>query len=337
MAHDTDALRPETVALDALIKASVAKVHAQGGPSSPDTMLFMGNWCQAIPAMVIEDPVLEPVDKLVWMVIMLHARRTGGRTAFPHYDTIATQTNVSSAATISRAIAILRLTRWLTLCARARKKSARFAANVYILHDEPLPLADAIYLDEAYVRFVTQSLADHHARVRRVAEAVSTRLNNDISEGQDVAMTQNTHKDKQLLAEACQAGPLPTDQALVYPPRLSENQKFLANRYLTMIAPEDRQLVLDELQGRLASEQKGMKPVYDELRFLHSLCRAVQNGEFVFNLGIKVAEARQHSMPPVAPPEDPAQQAQTAEERECSQAYAREQLAKLRALLNSDQ
>ena len=104
-----------------------------------------------------------------------------------------------------------------------------------------------------------------------------------------------------------------------------------------MIAPEDRQLVLDELQGRLASEQKGMKPVYDELRFLHSLCRAVQNGEFVFNLGIKVAEARQHSMPPVAPPEDPTQQDQTAEERECSRAYAREQLAKLRALLNSDQ
>jgi hypothetical protein len=32
--------------------------------------------------------------------------------------------------------------------------------------------------------------------------------------------------------------------------------------------------VLDELQGRLESEQKGMKPVYDELRFLHSLCKA---------------------------------------------------------------
>ena len=95
MAHDEDGLRPETVALDALIQATIAKVQTQSDPSSPDAMLFVGNWHQAVPAMVIQDPVLEPVDKLVWMVIMLHARETGGRTAFPDYDTIARKTNVS--------------------------------------------------------------------------------------------------------------------------------------------------------------------------------------------------------------------------------------------------
>ena len=42
-------------------------------------MLFMGNWHQAVPAMVIQDPVLEPVDKLVWMVIMLYARACATR------------------------------------------------------------------------------------------------------------------------------------------------------------------------------------------------------------------------------------------------------------------
>ena len=103
-----------------------------------------------------------------------------------------------------------------------------------------------------------------------------------------------------------------------------------------MINPEDRQLVLDELQGRLSSEQKGMKPVYDELRFLHSLCKAAQKGEFVPNLGIKVVEARQERVSHVRPPEDEAQKAKTAEERERSQAYGREQLAKLRASLNLD-
>jgi hypothetical protein len=94
-------------------------------------------------------------------------------------------------------------------------------------------------------------------------------------------------------SESSSPGSLPTDQALIYPPRLSDNQRLLADRYLAMINPEDRQLVLDELQGRLSSEQKGMKPVYDELRFLHSLCKAAQKGEFVPNLGIKVVEARQ--------------------------------------------
>jgi len=417
MAHDADALRPETVALDALIKATVAKVRAQSDPSLPDAMLFMGNWHQAVPAMVIQDPVLEPVDKLVWMVIMLYARETGGRTAFPDYDTIAAKTNVSSTSTVSRAIAILRLTRWLTLCARVRQKSGRFTGNVYILHDEPLPLVDALYLDEAYMAFVTQSQEHHHARVRRVAQAVLESLDKDIQEGESLGRkestierrlqaaqqlsdssgnhsksgryftfhaatigklknssgacasaqsvqdqnskaeakehyssrcsshykkttttttTQNTNHQEKTFSESNPSVPSVTERALIYPPRLSENQKHLADRYLAMIDPDDRQLVLDELQGRLESEQKGMKPVYDELRFLHSLCKAAQQGEFVPNLGIKVAEARHDRAHHVPPPENEEQKTKAAEERARNQAYGREQLAKLRASLNMD-
>ena len=103
-----------------------------------------------------------------------------------------------------------------------------------------------------------------------------------------------------------------------------------------MIDSEDRQLVLDELQGRLESEQKGMKPVYDELRFLHSLCKAAQQGEFVPNLGIKVAEARHDRAHHVPPPENEEQKSKAAEERARNQAYGLEQLAKLRASLNMD-
>ena len=94
--------------------------------------------------------------------------------------------------------------------------------------------------------------------------------------------------------------------------------------------------MLDELQGRLESEQKGMKPVYDELRFLHSLCKAAQQGEFVPNLGIKVAEARHDRAHHVPPPENEEQKSKAAEERARNQAYGREQLAKLRASLNMD-
>lgn len=417
MAHDQDALRPETVALDALIKATIAKVRAQTDPSLPDAMLFMGNWHQAVPAMVIQDPVLEPVDKLVWMVIMLHARETGGRTAFPAYDTIASKTNVSSTSTVSRAIAILRLTRWLTLCAKVRQKSGRFTGNVYILHDEPLPLLDALYLDEAYMAFVTQSQEHYHARVRRVAQAVLLSLDRDIREGESLARqesalerrlqaaqqisqtstndnksgryftfhaatlshlkksseagsgeksdqhqnskaerkdyyrsgcssdykkttitttTKNTHNEQNASFESSRSIQQPTDQPLIYPPRLSENQKHLADRYLRMIGPDNRQRVLDELQGRLESEQKGMKPVYDELRFLHALCKAAQQGEFVPNLGIKVAEARLERASHTPPTKDEAQKTVADEERERSQAFGRERLAKLRASLNMD-
>ncbi|MFV0276201.1 MAG: STY4528 family pathogenicity island replication protein, partial [Parahaliea sp.] len=180
MAHEESLLRPETVALDALIKATVAGLVGEGEQAPPEAMLFLGNWHQSIPSLVIQDPILEPVDKVVWMVIMSHARETGSRTAFPDYDTIASHTNIASTSTVARAIAILRLTRWLTLCARARQKSGRFTGNIYVLHDEPLPLRDALHLDAAYMAFVQQSEQHHHGRVRAVAQSVLASLDESI-------------------------------------------------------------------------------------------------------------------------------------------------------------
>lgn len=430
MADSRDsALRPETLALDALIKATVSRASHAG--EGVDALLFMGNWHQAVPSILIQDPVLEPVDKVVWMVIMLGASAGRGHTAFPDYESLMRKANVASTATISRALAILRLTRWLTQCAQGRPATGRFAPNLYILHDEPLPLADALYLDDAYMQFVQQAQQHHHARVRCVAQAVLDGLDLDIQAGRNlgerelpverrlqaaqvlssstqnrdragryfmfpvevVQRLQNTAEDTASVAEgtapaaedrlqnskavdqfqnlkavefpyegssscslrnhykntttttttensarACGGSaeldsPAPDTATLIYPPRLSDNQRLLADRYLAMIAPEDRQPVLDELQGRLASEHKGMQPVYDELRFLHSLCKSAQQGQFVPNLGIKVVEARQertqHVPSPKAEPPDP----QVLEARARAKAFGEAQLAKLRESL----
>ena len=123
-------IRPETLALDALIRETVDRAKATVGQGPADTMLFLGNRHQSFPTSVIKDPVLEPVDKLVWMVIMLQVRETGGNTAFPGYDAIGRMANISSRSTVARAIAILRASRWLTLCVRIRKSSGRFLGNL---------------------------------------------------------------------------------------------------------------------------------------------------------------------------------------------------------------
>ena len=81
-------------------------------------------------------------------------------------------------------------------------------------------------------------------------------------------------------------------EGLVLPARLKENQRALTARYLATIPAEHRQPVLDELAGRLQAEQQGAKPVYDELRYLHHLCRQVNEGGFVENLGLKVQTER---------------------------------------------
>ncbi|MEW8030051.1 MAG: STY4528 family pathogenicity island replication protein, partial [Candidatus Thiodiazotropha sp.] len=179
-------VRPETLALDALIQATIEHAEEGAVQTASDTMLFLGNRHTAFPTLVVQDPVLEPVDKLVWMSIRLQASETGGSTAFPSYASIARTANVSSNATISRAIAILRITRWLTLCARLRASSGRFQGNVFALHDEPLPLVDALHLDSSYMPFLRESVDHRHARARAVARGALATIDEDIEAGRNV-------------------------------------------------------------------------------------------------------------------------------------------------------
>jgi hypothetical protein len=358
MAQDDSEIRPETYALDALIRETLARGRRSGG-NAADALLFLGNRHHAFPVVVVHDPILEPVDKLVWMVICQAAQATGTKAVFPSYADIARLANVSSTSTVSRAIAILRATRWLSLCARNREANGRFGGNVYALHDEPLPLADALHLDPGYMAFLEEAAGHHHARVRRVVQAVSTSLDHDIRSGKDVLAPVNPMERRLEALHAIQRGgdrryfsfnaeviaglansgvrrdgsnqdqnskavkpdpqksksvlrsskykntttTTPTDskdsareavslESLIVPPRLKDNQRALAARYLGTIPVEHRQPVLDELAGRFLAEQHGAKPVYDELRYLHHLCVQVNRGGFVPNLGLKVQAER---------------------------------------------
>ena len=358
MARDDPDIRPETYALDALIRETVSRGQHGDTPSTADALLFLGNRHHAVPALVVQDPVLEPVDKLIWMVIYQSGRGTGAKAVFPSYTDIARLANVASSATVARAIAILRATRWLSLCARGRDAGGRFSGNVYALHDEPLPLADALHLDSGYMAFLQTACRHHHARVRRVAAALCTSLDADIRAGKDVlapvhrierrleavrtlhqgggrryfsfsaavlsslantgAEREDVDQDQYSKAvdpqnlkavpgsssktinttttktgKECTARAAVELQQLIFPARLKDNQRALAARYLAQVPVEHRQTVLDELEGRLQAERRGAKPVYDELRYLHHLCIAVNRGAFHPNLGLKVQDERE--------------------------------------------
>jgi len=356
-----DSVRPEILALDALIEETVARAEAAAQSESANRMLFLGNRHHAFPSAIIKDPVLEPVDKMVWMVIMLQVQETGGNTAFPGYGSIGRMANISSRSTIARAIAILRATRWLTLCRRVRKPSGRFCGNVYALHDEPLPLADACHLDAGYLAFLRKSVEHAHSRVRAVAQGVLRSIDEDIERGLNVLdqehpidrriqsvvgtatgghrrffsfthnavrqlgkdlvtarQAENDHdqnsnmdrKDRVRISNSVGSSSYinitttthrgvskfglggEDGQPLVYPRRLGDNHREIANRYLDVLSPEQRQPILDELEGRFQAEQKGMTPVYDDISFLSSLCRLAKEGKFQPNLGIKVRDSR---------------------------------------------
>ncbi|MEZ5523778.1 MAG: STY4528 family pathogenicity island replication protein [Pseudomonadales bacterium] len=418
MDEQTGVIRPETLALDKLIKATIARVEASRDGGAADTVLFLGNRHQSFPTAVIRDPVLEPVDKLVWMVIMLAVRETGANAAFPSYETISRLANVSSRSTIARAIAILRASRWLTLCGRMRKASGRFRGNVYALHDEPLPLADVIHLDGDYMAFLNKAVSHGHARVRTVAKGVLASIDEDVRGGRDVCALEHPierrlqsavstgneglrrffsftcdaiqqirqdsmgnsqaqdHRDQNSNSvetrvqesnahksnSGCSSNNKKTTtttsgedaskfmhagehgEPLVYPRRLGENQRDIANRYLSKLAPADRQPILDELEGRFQAEQKGMKPVYDEISFLFRLCERMKSGEFVPNLGIKVRDARharEIQRQQVARQDTATEPKETEEQRQKRMALAKVRMDEMRKALgmpvNKDQ
>jgi hypothetical protein len=183
--------RPVPRALGALIQGAVDALRRKADSKPNDAMLFLGNGHQAFPSLVVLDPILEPVDKVVWMVIRQHAGETGRSTAFPSYTEILKGANISSHSTVARSLGILRAARWLTLCARVRGDGGRFRGNVYALHDEPLPLADTVQLDPHYMGFLQEARTHRHRRVRAVAAGVLDSIDQDIAAGVDLAVPES--------------------------------------------------------------------------------------------------------------------------------------------------
>lgn len=177
---------PQAQALSLFINSAIEQLHASTETTRSDCgLLFLGNWQDAFPRLLVTDPVLEPVDKLTWQVIRIHVATPGAVTAFPSYETIATYTNVRSNHTVSRALAILRATRWLSLCARVRNSKGRYLGNVYVLHDEPITLGDAMHLDSEYMHFLISSGDHKHPRVRKIAQSVLATIQELINSNRD--------------------------------------------------------------------------------------------------------------------------------------------------------
>lgn len=146
-----------------------------------DGLLFMGNPHETVPRALLLDQRLGAVDVLGWQMIRLlsNADRT---TAFPTYDELepllrSGPGQKASRKTVARVIAILRLTRWLSLGLRARNTSnGRMIGNVYVLHDEPLAPAEALSLDQEYIDYVIQCTRHGTQAVATVARRVRDEL-----------------------------------------------------------------------------------------------------------------------------------------------------------------
>lgn len=177
--------------VDATLTRRMREIIAETSPdvgrdADADSLLFLGNWHDAIPRALTLDPILEAVDVRVYLLIrtVLSAR---GLSRFPSYDEIQRLLNLAR-ATVARSILILRASRWISLCNCLRDGSGRFKGNVYAVHDEVLPLADAIHLDGNYIEFLEGLEIHHHSRVALVAHAVLETIRHQVHRRDDVGV-----------------------------------------------------------------------------------------------------------------------------------------------------
>ncbi|SLK04226.1 Helix-turn-helix domain-containing protein [Enterobacter sp. NFR05] len=216
------------VPVDDVIQRTLAKMQnrieqkTQSGEQSNEQsgLLFLGNVHDAVPRRLFLDSRLSPLDKMAWVMIRLYAQQNEGA-VFPTYDELQCQlalphSDKASRETVSRALLMLRLTGWLSLCKRVRDKSGRIRGNIYAQHDEPLGLFDAEYFDPGWLDAVADACRHTNKTIRLTALAVLQDIKSD---------TRMRHRHSRVaLIEARLSGPQ-TPQEMV----LSRQKKILSS------------------------------------------------------------------------------------------------------------
>lgn len=147
--------------------------QAQGTASASDGFLYSGNRHESVPRALFLDRRLTPLERNAWQIFRLQLN-DDGVTAFPTYDQLRPYLASmpcgaqASHETVSRALTLLRLTRWLSLVRRRRDpRTDRILGNLYVLHDEPLTPFEAMQLDPDYLGLVSQALT-HAAKAVQI-------------------------------------------------------------------------------------------------------------------------------------------------------------------------
>lgn len=193
-------------------------------------MIFTDNWYDSHPRLLILDPVLNPYDKTVWLVIRARCSPDMSLTAFPTYEEIQSALNISK-GTVATSITKLRLTRWITLLHReqVRDKSGQFQkdGNIYMVHGEPLSLKDTFEIDTNYMGFIHNSTQHRNSDIRRVATAIIQSIGH-VLDGKKEVLANEHPFDRRM--EAWQA--LDGDSSAMffsYHPRVLQNSQESQN------------------------------------------------------------------------------------------------------------
>ena len=169
-------IRPATRLLKRSAITALARQRRRYQGTWPSALLLLQPNSSELPLALIEDSELEPVDKLILLVLIARACRGDGIAVLPTHAQLAQNANVAARQSVSSSLSILRCRRWMTVCQTSWRKGGQRIGSAYALHTRPLPIADTIYLDPRYCAFLQELTGQRHARVRKVAHEVLGQL-----------------------------------------------------------------------------------------------------------------------------------------------------------------
>ncbi|KWU48856.1 hypothetical protein AWV77_20035 [Pseudomonas palleroniana] len=147
-------------------------------------IIFTGNPHEAVPRRLLLDNRLTPLERNAWQVFRL-LLNDDGLTSFPTYEQLrpylaSSPLKVASRETVSKALTALRMIRWLSLGGCVRDEvTGQMKGNIYLLHDEPVSIAEAALLDRGYLELVNEGLGHANKSIRDVAAHVIQELSTD--------------------------------------------------------------------------------------------------------------------------------------------------------------
>lgn len=169
-------IRPATRLLKRSVTAALARQRRRYQGTWPSALLVLQPNSSELPLALIEDSELEPLDKLILLVLISRACRGDGIALLPTHAELAQSANVAARQSVSCSLSILRCRRWMTVCQTSWRKGGQRIGSAYALHVTPLPITDTIYLDPRYRAFLQELIDQRHGRIRKVANEVLGQL-----------------------------------------------------------------------------------------------------------------------------------------------------------------
>jgi len=183
MNEQTSDIRPALHALKESSWATLTNGKTRYNGTTHRVLLLPESDCTETPSALLEDAVLKPVDKIIWLLLMMIVRQSSGDAYLPTLADMGRMANVTAPDTVWRALSILRCTRWLTACQRMLYKGGQFKPSAYVISARPLPISDALFLDTEYRVFLEKTVDHSHARVRKVAREALSQLSKETVNG----------------------------------------------------------------------------------------------------------------------------------------------------------